>query len=152
MSAQQESGSSNECIDHGRVGFGLGYATSWVIRNGLRRCTTLHRKIHYEETGEWPEVVRHTCDNPRCINPQHLVGGTQVDNMRDMLERGRAGDARNFGESNGRCILSNSDVEAVLKTYIKGSRTNGLRALASQYGCGTSQIFRIVHGQQRKTT
>jgi predicted XRE-type DNA-binding protein len=34
-------------------------------------------------------VVRHTCDNIKCINPQHLVLGTPADNVRDRGERGR---------------------------------------------------------------
>ena len=38
-----------------------------------------------------PEMVaRHTCDNPACVNPGHLVPGTQLDNMADMRERKRA--------------------------------------------------------------
>jgi hypothetical protein len=36
-----------------------------------------------------PLVHRHTCDNTRCINPLHVVCGTQLENMQDARERGR---------------------------------------------------------------
>ncbi|UGO47583.1 HNH endonuclease [Morganella phage vB_MmoP_Lilpapawes] len=32
-------------------------------------------------------VVRHTCDNKRCVNPNHLLLGTRKENTHDMLER-----------------------------------------------------------------
>ena len=39
-------------------------------------------------------VIRHTCDVPHCFNPDHLIEGTQADNLRDAIDRGR----RNTGE------------------------------------------------------
>lgn len=35
-------------------------------------------------------VARHTCDNSQCINPTHIIAGTQRDNVYDLLQRGSA--------------------------------------------------------------
>lgn len=139
------SSTKSDCIDHGCKGYGLGYATAWVWYNGKTRPTTKHRRVHFEATGEWPEVVRHTCDNPRCINPGHLLSGTYVDNMRDCMERGRQGDSRNFSTANGRCVLSDTQVQEIRQRYVRG---NGM-ALAREFGVGRTQISRIVRGEQR---
>ena len=135
----------DECVDHGCKGYGLGYATAWIkLPCGTKKPTTKHRKVYYEATGELPEVVRHKCDNPRCVNPEHLEGGTQKDNMDDMKKRNRAGDCRNFGAANGRTKLNPCDVAAIRKSYIRGSRTHGFNALAKQFSISTSQVRRVV--------
>jgi len=51
----------------------------------------LHRKIFRLIGGGSPQVVMHTCDNPKCINPEHLRAGTFKDNSQDMAQKGRAG-------------------------------------------------------------
>lgn len=141
------------CIDHGCKGYGLGYATAWVKKDGKKLPTTKHRRVHYEATGEWPQVVRHKCDNPRCINPDHLEGGTHLDNMQDMVGRGRQGPVRGnagrAGEANGYCKLTDEQVQYVRRVYRKGSREFGLPALARHFNVGTSQLHRIIKGEAR---
>jgi hypothetical protein len=54
---------------------------------------TAHRWIFIKLNGYAPEVVMHTCDNPPCVNPEHLVGSTFVENNKDRANKGRNGKA-----------------------------------------------------------
>lgn len=58
-------------------------------------------------------VVRHTCDNPPCCNPNHLLKGTQADNMADMVARSRHVRKVHGGTKNPNSILSEDDVRAI---------------------------------------
>ncbi|MNI38275.1 hypothetical protein D3C73_924080 [compost metagenome] len=60
------------------------------------RQQRVHRLVYQECFGEIPNglVVRHKCDVPRCINPEHLELGTTKDNYMDSVNRGRAAFAR----------------------------------------------------------
>ena len=61
-----------------------------VDRNKYRYIDS-HRISHILFKGEIPEGIQvlHQCDNPSCVNPEHLFLGTQVNNMQDMISKGR---------------------------------------------------------------
>jgi hypothetical protein len=48
-----------------------------------------HQKVFELYKGEIPEgkIIRHKCDTPKCVNPDHLEIGTKKDNRRDFMER-----------------------------------------------------------------
>jgi hypothetical protein len=79
-------------------------------------------------------LVCHTCDNPACINPEHLFLGTPLENMRDMIEKGRD---RQKGEHNGQAKLTEKDIIAI--------RTDNRfqKEIAKQYGTTQSNISSI---------
>ena len=133
----------DECVDHGCKGYGLGYATAWIkLPCGTKKPTTKHRKVYYEATGELPEVVRHKCDNPRCVNPEHLEGGTQKDNMDDMKKRNRSAK----GLVNGAGKLTPEQVTYIRTHYVKNSKEFGTVALGRKFGVHNSAIGRVVRG------
>ena len=74
------------------------------------------------------EVLRHSCDNPGCVNPSHLEPGQQIDNVRDRVDRER--NAR--GGRNGRAKLTEQTVRAIrIDRRRKLSRGRKLQHLTS---------------------
>ncbi len=65
-----------------------GYAQVYWNRGRI----LVHRLAYEQANGPITSglVVCHDCDTPRCVNPKHLVVGTQKDNLRDMFAKGRA--------------------------------------------------------------
>lgn len=67
-----------------------GYGQVQHAGSGTRNGAA-HRLMYERYHGPIPDghVMRHKCDNPPCVNPDHLETGTHAENMRDMVERGR---------------------------------------------------------------
>lgn len=140
---------SLDCVDHGKTKAldRFGYARKWY--DG--RLQYLHRVVYATTHGinladMQRKVVRHTCDNPRCINPEHLVLGAQQDNMDDMVRRRRQA----VGERAARHILTSDEVISIRKAYIPRHPQYGAKALAALYGVSETQIGNIIHNRQRR--
>lgn len=119
------------CGDYGRV--------------GVKGKTYLaHRWSYIMKHGEIPKglIVRHKCDVPLCVNPDHLELGTHKDNSRDMSERGRANGPK--GERAGNHVLTRSDVTQIKTHLLLGTMTQA--ELAENFGCGVNTIHSIRMG------
>ena len=83
--------------------------------------------------------VLHSCDRPSCVNPAHLRTGTQTDNMRDMIGRGRSWQPK--GVTNSKAKLSESDVLDIRRRCAGGEKRV---PVAKLYGVTRSTVSRIV--------
>src|SRR3990167_8155110 len=92
------------------------------------RYTGAHRISYTLFHGHVPKNKQglHKCDNPKCVNPDHLFLGNPKINAVDRAEKGRGN--RPAGEKNGRSILTREDVE-----FIRTSRLLGRKDLARMF-------------------
>lgn len=84
--------------------------------------------------------VLHKCDNPRCVNPNHLFLGTPADNHADMVSKGRR--AYMKGDRSHYKKLTSDDVREIRRRYAAGGVTQ--RQLAAEYGIQSSNICFVV--------
>jgi|WetSurMetagenome_2_1015567.scaffolds.fasta_scaffold29718_5 hypothetical protein len=128
--------------------------SKWLDKDGYGRMTfkgkkyAAHRLSRIVNNGEIPYnlYVLHKCDNPSCVNPDHLFLGTQQDNIDDCRNKGRANTSHNFkkiyGSSNGSSHITEQDVLNIRLRYDKGVQQ---KILANQFGIGRATVWAIVH-------
>ena len=148
---------------------GNGYGTFWLERQSFRA----HRVFYELFIGKIPNglLVCHTCDNPKCVNPNHLFLGTYKDNMQDAVKKGKLLGARGDrngshthpervargdrsgvrlhpekwpkGEDHHYSKLDNNKVKEIRQLYASGIITQ--RKLAIKFGVKQSTIGAIVN-------
>ena len=111
-----------------------GYGCFW-FRNYPWRA---HRAAWVLFRGEIPEGVQvlHRCDNPSCVNPEHLFLGTNADNMRDRDTKGRANQRR--GEQHPYATFTEAQVHAIR------ADPRSMLEIAAAYGRPYMTIYQIV--------
>jgi len=126
----------------------------WIWQRGLfsngygqisiaGKPTPAHRASYIAFIGPIPEgkLVCHACDNPLCVNPDHLWIGTNRDNMEDMVKKGRSAVA-----NNAHAKLTIDQVKAIKRQYGK----KNMEELADIFFVTPPTIARIVYGESWK--
>jgi hypothetical protein len=99
-----------------------------------------HRYSYQAFKGDIPEglVVMHSCDNPSCVNPEHLMAGTHKDNSQDAVSKGRMAS----GSRNSSAKLTEDQVAAIKES------SETVVILANRYGVNQSTISKIRTGKK----
>lgn len=122
-----------------------GYANFYV--DGVRKLS--HRFAWELTNGPIPSglLVCHKCDNPPCVNPDHLFLGTSTDNMRDAAAKGRIHGGNGVRGEAHRCAkLTEDDVRRIRE--VATDKTCSHTALAREYGISVPAVQQVVY---RKT-
>ena len=117
--------------------------TKRVDENGYGRCppgNSVATRVLWENSyGPIPPglIIRHRCDNPTCINLDHLELGTQLDNIQDRVDRGRCA----TGIKNGRTKVTPNMIDYIL------SSTLSSRVLGRALGVSHTTIIWVRNGK-----
>lgn len=141
---------TNECWEWNRKIRRNGYGV-FTYKN---RQILAHRFSYTLFYGEVPEslLVCHSCDNRKCVNPDHLFLGESVDNVHDMIRKGRHSPPPTFyGEKHSRAFSKLSKEDVINIFNLKDTLQFGdIKKIAKEYGVSTATISSIMSGSRWK--
>lgn len=121
-----------------------------IFNSNGRACLSLRKRhlasrisfaLFKGEIGD--KKVLHTCDNVICVNPEHLWLGTNEDNSKDMVVKGRSLTC----EKNPAAILTEDQVREIRLNRWRGSRKH----YARKFGVSTGCIDGVLYGDSWST-
>lgn len=134
---------SEGCWEWLGVKYRNGYGNFGIGRNKY----SAHRVAYTLTHGAIPPglVVMHSCDNPGCVNPEHLKAETQRENCADKIRknRGRYNPAKGVDHHSAR--LTPADVLAIVARVDAGESR---KDVAIEYGVNASMVCHIVDGRK----
>jgi hypothetical protein len=125
----------------------LGYGILGRHADGKHTHWLAHRFHWHNEIGPIPEgmCVLHKCDNPPCVNLDHLFLGTRIDNSNDKVSKGRQ--FISAGVKNGRARLTEKDIPQIRILIGLGYKDN---YIANLYNVADATIWQIRKGNNWK--
>jgi hypothetical protein len=124
-----------------------GYGRLSYYRSGKTRYLLAHRVSYALRYRQDPGsmCVCHTCDNPACVNPEHLFLGTVGDNNRDAFKKGRnktVGEYPKKGVNNPIARYTEAQIKEMRRLYNDGAT---VRDLVAKFGGSRGGIYAIVN-------
>lgn len=89
----------------------------------------------------------HSCDNPTCCNPGHIIPGTQADNMRQAAERKRTRNSPQYGLANNFASVTGASILEAVQTYKRGGVSQ--KEMAQRLGVSQGTFGRWARAMQR---
>lgn len=123
-----------------------GYGGFWS--SDIKNKVLSHRWSYEYHTRKdpGPLCVCHKCDEPLCVNPDHLFTGNHQDNMRDMIEKNRGRGQFKKGENHSRSVLNNTDVLHCRQMYKPRDPERGISAMARKMGVNKYTLAQAIRG------